>query len=221
MADTIRTIAALQTLLADNATGDIDPQDSRDVLVSLANAYQQLYTKGWQATRRPLLSRGTANDAADGAFITNMYLPEFADAATKERFCELTLPRGYADGDTVQFLLHWTVNAVNTGVVKWGLEYTIAQGYNQGANSTFNATVTLAEEVNISVSAQYRHITTEFTTAIPATILEPDTVLLCRVFRDGAHANDTFAASAFGIEAGLNVPIEYVGAKTKVPDFRT
>lgn len=37
MADTVRTLAALQTLLADNANGDISPQDLRDMLISLAN----------------------------------------------------------------------------------------------------------------------------------------------------------------------------------------
>lgn len=35
MADTVRTLAALQTLLADNTTGDISAQDVRDMLVSL------------------------------------------------------------------------------------------------------------------------------------------------------------------------------------------
>jgi hypothetical protein len=37
MADTARTLAALQTLLADNSNGDISPQDLRDMLLSLAN----------------------------------------------------------------------------------------------------------------------------------------------------------------------------------------
>jgi hypothetical protein len=35
MVDTVRTVAALQTLLANNSGGDISPQDMRDVLVSL------------------------------------------------------------------------------------------------------------------------------------------------------------------------------------------
>lgn len=35
MADTVRTLSALQTLLADNTSGDISPQDVRDFLVSV------------------------------------------------------------------------------------------------------------------------------------------------------------------------------------------
>lgn len=38
MADEIRSVAALQTLLADNTTGQISPQDLRDFLVSIAVA---------------------------------------------------------------------------------------------------------------------------------------------------------------------------------------
>lgn len=44
MADTIRTRADLQTLLADNTTGDISPQDHRDVLVSVLGVFGQLYS---------------------------------------------------------------------------------------------------------------------------------------------------------------------------------
>lgn len=48
MVDTVRTLAALQTLLADNATGEISPQDLRDMLVSvypIVGANQMIETK--------------------------------------------------------------------------------------------------------------------------------------------------------------------------------
>ena len=35
MVDTVRTLSTLQTVLADNASGDIDPQDLRDMMVSI------------------------------------------------------------------------------------------------------------------------------------------------------------------------------------------
>ena len=52
MVDTIRSISALQALLADNTSGDISPQDIRDMLVSLSantgwGAYNDTqYTEG-------------------------------------------------------------------------------------------------------------------------------------------------------------------------------
>lgn len=39
MVDTVRTVAQLQALLADNTTGDISPQDLRDFLVSVQPPY--------------------------------------------------------------------------------------------------------------------------------------------------------------------------------------
>ena len=50
MADTRRTVSALQTLLADNTTGDISPQDLRDFLVSAAPEYGGLYISSSAAT---------------------------------------------------------------------------------------------------------------------------------------------------------------------------
>jgi hypothetical protein len=43
MADTIRTRAALLSLLADNTSGDISPQDIRDFLVSVHGVYGEIY----------------------------------------------------------------------------------------------------------------------------------------------------------------------------------
>jgi hypothetical protein len=43
MADTIRTLTALLALLADNTTGDISPQDVRDMLVTVHGVYGGIY----------------------------------------------------------------------------------------------------------------------------------------------------------------------------------
>jgi len=55
MPDTVRTLAALQTLLADNASGDISAQDVRDFLVSVFPPEPQV--------ARVETSESTASDA--------------------------------------------------------------------------------------------------------------------------------------------------------------
>jgi hypothetical protein len=50
MADTVRSRAALLTLLADNSTGNISAQDLRDTLVSLHGVYGALYTLAGSGT---------------------------------------------------------------------------------------------------------------------------------------------------------------------------
>lgn len=55
MADTQRDLAALQALLADNTSGDISPQDVRDMLVTVLGVYgEMLITDG--ATAQSSLS---------------------------------------------------------------------------------------------------------------------------------------------------------------------
>lgn len=46
MADTIRTLAALQAILPDNTSQQISPQDARDFLVSALGVFAQVYTQG-------------------------------------------------------------------------------------------------------------------------------------------------------------------------------
>lgn len=51
MADTIRSRAALLALLADNTTGDISPQDMRDVLVSIHGVYGEIRVEAGAAAQ--------------------------------------------------------------------------------------------------------------------------------------------------------------------------
>lgn len=56
MVDTVRTLAQLQALLADNATGDISPQDLRDFLVSVLGVYGSVYVLDGAAAQIPGVS---------------------------------------------------------------------------------------------------------------------------------------------------------------------
>lgn len=61
MVDTVRTLAALQALLADNTAGDISAQDVRDFLVSVYPSFET-YTPTWTAfTTNPVIGNGTIN----------------------------------------------------------------------------------------------------------------------------------------------------------------
>lgn len=61
MVDTIRTMAALQALLADNTSGDISPQDVRDFLVSTYNT-TETFTPTLTADTPPTLGSGSAQN---------------------------------------------------------------------------------------------------------------------------------------------------------------
>jgi hypothetical protein len=71
MPDTIRNEAALQTLFADNTTGDISPQDLRDFLVSVPSL--AIYA-GNASAQRTALGLVIGTDVAAQSSLAN-YLP--------------------------------------------------------------------------------------------------------------------------------------------------
>jgi hypothetical protein len=56
MSDTQRTTAALLALLADNVTGDISPQDIRDLLVSVSGGYGAISVHGGASAQGSITS---------------------------------------------------------------------------------------------------------------------------------------------------------------------
>lgn len=107
------------------------------------------------------------------------------------------------------FHIHWTHNtSVPSGNMKWNIEYSLAKGYGQG---TFSTTQTLSTIQ--TAGAQYtHHITNDDDMTIVSTggEVEPDSILLCRIYRNSSDAQDTFNGDAFL----LNMDIHYVRSRT-------
>lgn len=127
------------------------------------------------------------------------------------------LPHDYAPGTSIYFHTHWTTNSATVGNdVRWGFEYTIAKGHNQASNGDFAATSTVY--VAQSVTAQYRHMVAE-TTAISSAALEPDALILMRVFRDAANGADTYTQPAFLLAVDIHYQADRYSTPNKVPNF--
>ena len=88
------------------------------------------------------------------------------------------------------------------GVCRWGIEYTLAKR-EQGV---FGDTVTVYLEATIPANNALEHTVIEVSDAdaISGDLLEVDALVLARVFRDGAHANDTYAGDVFGLFLDLH-----------------
>jgi hypothetical protein len=74
-------------------------------------------------------------------------------------------------------------------------------------------------ETNITQPSQYMHFVTEVSEAqaIPATVLEPDTLVNIRFFRDGG--NDTFPDNVYAFTADLHYQTARIATKNRAPDF--
>ncbi len=132
----------------------------------------------------------------------DLYLNAFAGTGgtTEEGFFTLHIRHGIKAGSTPTFHVHWTHNQADpSGNVKWHIDYSAAKGYGV---STYSAATTIT--TTQTAAAQYtHHITDDDDMPItPITEIEPDSVLVCRIYRDPAA--DTFEADAFLIHIDMH-----------------
>lgn len=136
---------------------------------------------------------------------------------TNELIFSMSMPFDYAEGTDIYPYVTWTTGGTNLGVTRWGMEYTLAKAHSQ---ETLPTNTTIYVETAASGIA-LRPVTSTWA-AVTGTNIEPDEVIVCRFFRDGAHGNDTQADVTllldFGIKYQTSRPF---GAKNKTPSFYT
>lgn len=144
---------------------------------------------------------------------------KFPPGELTEAHSAFHIDHDYALGTALYLHVHWVCPTTDVGTARWGFEYTIAKGHQQAA---FPATTTVYVEQTTTGTA-YMHYVGEVSEAntIPGTGIEPDTVILVRLFRDGAHANDTLEANAFGVFLDLHYQADRATTPYKSPNFLT
>lgn len=117
--------------------------------------------------------------------------------------------------------LHWGSNENKSGTVRWGIEYTVAKGHGQGSDSQFPISSIIYLEQNLSATDIDKHLITEVTEAqaILSTNLEPDSLILMRIFRDATHINDTYPDYCFLFRVDLHYQVGQLVTRNKAPDF--
>lgn len=188
----------------------------------LANTY------GWEDLIAPIATGRVAGANVptwaqyrdDGAGSNGIYAYRFSATALNEVWLTLHVLHDYAPRTVMYPHIHWSPNTTSTGVVRWGIEYTIQKGHQQGA---FPTTSVLYLEDTVSSDAQYMHriVESEDDNVIPATNLETDALILMRMFRDGAHSNDTFPDAVFAFQLDIHYTKGRFATIGKRPDFDT
>jgi len=116
-------------------------------------------------------------------------------SGTDEAFFIIHILHDLKKDTELTFHVHWShIIAAPSGDVKWQIEYTTARGYGV---DVFPAPSTLA--TTQTAGPQYTHHITnddDMTITIDRNI-EPDSLILGRVFRDAADSADTFANDAY------------------------
>ena len=130
-------------------------------------------------------------------FRGNIDLPAFTGTggASQELFGSIHIQHDHMPGTKLFPHIHWShIIASPTGDVKWQFEYTVMTGFSSGV---FGAPTTVS--IIETAGTQYAHQIAAIADndAIPSTNLEPDTLVLFRIFRDPSDGSDTFENDAF------------------------
>lgn len=189
--------------------------DGTNIISGNTDMYSFDGTAGWDDILAPL-SSGKSTSPSDPDWLQlrdGIYANSFKPNLLNEAWVYFHISHSYAAGTVMYPHVHWTTIGTDTGVVRWGIEYTVAKGYNQQA---FPATTTVYVEQAAS-GVPYQHMITEVSllNAIPSTNLEIDGLILVRVFRDALHANDTCTDNAFGLFVDIHYQKAQFATKNK------
>ena len=185
--------------------------------------YPTLRQVGWRDLIGDINVRGTAGAATPAwtaiAGLGGLFAYEFSATVNKEVWINYHVDHDYAMGTAIYLHTHWLNSAAspNTGTVTWGFEYTLAKGHQQTA---FPATETVYATQTCSGTRYMHHIAEiSLADAVPGTNIEPDTLILVRIFRDAV--NDTCSDAVHLLLADCHYQADRFSTMNKSPDFYT
>jgi len=190
-------------------------------------------TFGWRdILGHPNVRAIGANDPVLAVYQGGIRQFQFHAALLNEVHLEYHIPHDYLPGSDIHIHAHWSQAVVDTGgaggtpgTCKWQFEVSYAKGHGQAA---FPAPkVAFAQQVASAV--QYQHMLAEVQVSTPGgaadkvdtSLLEPDGILLVRVFRDPGDAADTLNQGPFLHFVDLHYQSTSVATKQKAPPFYT
>jgi len=151
---------------------------------------------GWDDILGDIVVKGSgSNDPTWASLVRGIYAYQFSASVMNECWVTLHVGHDYKPGTNVYLHVHWTRVGTNTGTCRWGFEYSVAKGYNQQAFPT--TTTVYFEQAAHATSLTHQIAEIDVGDTIPSTNIEPDSIILVRVFRDAAHVNDTLTDASF------------------------
>jgi len=176
----------------------IPPRECVDIWLTSSGEFgiSASTTVGWRDL--PTTPIGNALGGREPSFLqvetSFMYGLRFTDAGAgseKLLYYSIHINHDYVMGTRVYPHVHWlSGNVVTTTTVGWAWEYAAVKGHGQQALPVSGTITTAATALN---GIPYIHYVTEVSdaNAIPATNLEPDTVIYFKFLRDSASAYGT------------------------------
>ncbi|KKK64807.1 hypothetical protein LCGC14_2980460, partial [marine sediment metagenome] len=147
----------------------------------------------------------------------------------REAWLQYHIPHDYVPGTDLHIHTHWSQAVIDSGgYVKWYFDITYAKAHGTpgGAGDPFNAPIT-QNEVQQASTTQYGQMLAEVAitndggdaTHLDRNDIEPDGVLIIRIYRDSTDAADTLDQDPFVHYSDVHYQSTNIGTKQKSPDF--
>jgi len=174
-------------------------------------------TGGFRDMHGQINIKGSGNsDPSWAVFLGGIRAFSFSASQLNEVVIEFHPDHDYDETSGYYPHVHISTNSGSpSGTVRFGFEYTSAKGYDQGSNSNFPTTTTIYLEYTFTVNSQYRHIILETASPIIDLNTEIDRIILCRVFRDAQHPNDTFTGAIYLFRCDLHYKTKRITTPNK------
>jgi hypothetical protein len=160
-----------------------------------------------KATFRPKAVAGLYGSVSE---VTDLPGWAFINATATGGQATFQLSHAYAEGTPVRPHVHWCKATSASGAVEWKLQYRwhrIAE--TPGAWIPLETTTPVAESPDTN-TADYQMISAF--AEIPATDVRISNLLQCRLYRDPAGVNDTYAGDAIMLEFDVHIQIDDRGS---------
>lgn len=179
---------------------------------------------GWRDLITTVVSHGGSTGPAWAKFRDGIYLYAFPCNSPREVLATFHIGHDYMMGTPIYPHFHFTVKDSNaSGVVRIGFEYTLAKGHQQEHGSIFDSTKIVFTHTYVDAANhdRFKHFVAEVSDedSINSDLLEPDTIILMRVFRDANSVQDTYPADIFGITSDIHYMMGQHATPNKRPDF--
>jgi len=156
------------------------------------------------------------------AFVGGLYMNFFENAKDQNVYFNVQMPHAWLQGSDFKPHVHWTTkaNAPLTTTVTWVLEYqwvNIGENYNSTTNSTTSGYVPLSVQGGINSDNSldvFEHAITPIGT-ISGTGKTFSSILVCRLYRSGSDANDTYTGNAGLLSVDFHYQIDSFGTSNE------
>ena len=184
---------------------------------------------GWNDIVSPVIVLGS-NQPSLSLWTDGFPAYEFSATTMNECFVNFHLIHDYdmSGGDVgypgmVYPHVHWSPNTNSTGTVRWGVEYKMARRADATGAAAFTTPATIYFEQTVGAGGLNNwHIVTEATTGsgIPnGGVLQVDSLIVCRYFRDATHVNDTFPDPVYLLTVDIHYPCFQAQTPSRFPPF--